>query len=64
MRSLAWGGSGVGVPVLRSMYISTVRSVIDYASPLLFCLDEGRFDKLEKLQNENMRIILLRLGIG
>lgn len=58
LRSLAWGGNGAGVPVLRSMCISTVRSVIDYASPVLFCLDEGRFGKLEKLQNESMRLIL------
>lgn len=40
------------------MYITTIRSVIEYASPVLFCLDEGRFEKLERIQNEAMRIIL------
>ena len=58
LRSLAWSGNGVGVPVLRCMYISTIRSVIEYASPILFCLDGGRSEKLERIQNEAMRIIL------
>lgn len=58
MKALAWHGKGVGVPVLRLMYISIVRSVIEYAAPILSCFDGGRLNKLEKIQNEAMRIIL------
>ena len=58
LRSLAWSGRGVGVPVLRMMYLTTIRSVIEYASPILSCLDDGRWEKIEKLQNESMRIVL------
>lgn len=58
LRSLAWSGRGVGVPVLRMMYLTTVRSVIEYANPILSCFDEGRWEKLEKIQNEAMRIVL------
>lgn len=58
LKTLAWSGLGVGVPVLRMMYITTIRSVIEYASPVLSCLGEGRLEKLEKLQNEAMRVIL------
>lgn len=58
LRSLAWSGMGVGAPVLRAMYIATIRSIIDYASPVLSCLGNGRLDKIEKVQNQAMRIIL------
>ena len=58
LRSLAWRGKGAGVPVLRLMYITTIRSLIEYASPVLSCFDDGRLEKIEKLQNEAMRIVL------
>lgn len=58
LKSLAWSGTGAGVPVLRMMYLTTIRSVVDYASPVLAGLGEGRLGKLEKIQNEAMRIIL------
>lgn len=35
MKALTWSGNGVGVPVLRTMYISIVKSLIDHASPVL-----------------------------
>ncbi|KAK4318782.1 hypothetical protein Pmani_010205 [Petrolisthes manimaculis] len=58
LRCLAWSGTGVGAPVLRTMYVATVRSIIDYASPVLSCLGDGRLEKIEKVQNQAMRIIL------
>ncbi|XP_068247937.1 glutamate receptor 2-like [Palaemon carinicauda] len=44
---LANGGSGVGIPVLRMMYISTIRSIIDYAAPVLMLLRA----RAEKIRN-------------
>lgn len=58
MKALAYSGRGVGIPILRMMYITTVRSLIDYAAPVISTFGEGRMSKLEKLQNEAMRIIL------
>ena len=58
LRSLAWSGRGAGVPVLRMLYLTTIRTIIDYASPVLTCFDEGRWEKVEKIQNEAMRIVL------
>ena len=52
LKVLAWHGRGVGVPVLRTLYISTVRSLFEYASPALSCYGNGRLDKLEKIQNQ------------
>lgn len=57
IKVLAWSRTGVGVSVLRSMYISTVRSLIDYARSVLSFFGSGRMEKLEKLQNAAMRII-------
>lgn len=58
LKTLAWSGSGVGVPLLRMLYISTIRSIVEYASPVLFCFDDGRFNTLEKMQNQAMRVVL------
>lgn len=58
LRPLAWSSQGVGVPVLRMIYVSTARSIIEYASPVLFCLNEGMLEKSERIQNEAMQIIL------
>ena len=55
---LANRGNGVGIPVLRMVYISTIRSIIDYASPLLVSYSENELRPLEVIQNKAMRIIL------
>ena len=57
MRALAASGVGVGPEILRMMYISTVRSLIDYAAPILTQIGNGRTKKLEVLQNTAMRAI-------
>ena len=46
------------MPVLRMVYISTVRSLLDYSAPVLSVIGAGRMAILEKIQNEAMRIIL------
>lgn len=58
LRSLAWSGRSVGVPLLRVMYYTTIISVGKYASPVLSCFDEGMWENLEKIQSEGMRIVV------
>ena len=41
LKVLANNGCGVGIPVLRTMYISTVRSIIDYATAVLVSLPQN-----------------------
>lgn len=58
LKAMAYSNLGASVSVLRTMYIAYVRSVIDYAAPVLANYDKGRLNKLELIQNEAMRIIL------
>ena len=58
LRVLAHGGLGAGVPVLRLFYISVIRSLIDYAAPVLVQFSASQLRPLETLQNEAMRVIL------
>ena len=58
LRVLANRGLGVGVPVLRMFYISVIRSIIDYAAPVLVQFSAAQLRPLELIQNEAMRIIL------
>ena len=58
LRALSWSGTGAGPHVLRTVYISTIRSLIDYAAPALSIAGGGRLQKLEALQNRAMRVIL------
>ena len=58
LRVLSNFGTGVGVPILRSVYLSTVRSIIDYSAPILSTFSEKDLKPLETLQNEAMRIVL------
>ena len=58
LKAMAFGCKGTSVAVLRQMYIAYIRSVIDYAAPVLICLPKSKIAKLETIQNEAMRIIL------
>ena len=58
LKVLANNGCGAGIPVLRTMYISTIRSIIDYAAPVLVSLPQKSLHTLEVVQNEAMRAIL------
>ena len=58
LRVLANRGLGAGIPVLRMFYISVIRSLIDYAAPVLIQYSTTQLRPLELVQNEAMRIIL------
>lgn len=57
LRVMSCSGLGAGMPVLRMMCITTVRSMIDYAAPCLSVLGMERINKIELLQNKAMSII-------
>ena len=58
LKVLANKGNGVGVPVLRTVYLSVVRSIIDYSAPVLVSYSEKDLRPLEVIQNEAMRVVL------
>ena len=58
LKVLANNGYGVGIPVLRTMYIRTIRAIIDYAAPVLMSLPQKNLHALEVVQNEAMGTIL------
>ena len=58
MRSLSAWHHGANSCVLHKFYVASVRSIIDYASPVLIIAKPSYIDKLNKLQNTAMRIIL------
>ncbi|XP_045105264.1 uncharacterized protein LOC123500673 [Portunus trituberculatus] len=43
---------------LRLFYVQAVRSLVDYAAPLLASISPWAMEKLEKLQNQALRIML------
>lgn len=56
LRVLFHSGYGVGIPVLRIFYFSIVRSITDYAAPVLPILGKGRINIIELLQDKGMEI--------
>ena len=50
--------AGVSIPVARTIYITFIRSVVDYLSPALCQLSRTVLQPLEKFQNRAMRLIL------
>ncbi|XP_066974195.1 uncharacterized protein [Macrobrachium rosenbergii] len=50
--------AGVSIPVARTIYITLIRSVVDYLSPALCQLSRSTLQPLEKFQNQAMRLIL------
>ncbi|XP_076057288.1 uncharacterized protein LOC143034828 [Oratosquilla oratoria] len=50
--------AGVSIPVARTIYITFIRSVVDYLSPALTQLSKTTLQPLEKFQNQAMRLIL------
>ncbi|MPC93567.1 hypothetical protein E2C01_088701 [Portunus trituberculatus] len=58
LRLLANRGLEAGIPVLIMFYISVIRSLIDYAAPVLIQFSATQLRQLELVRNEAMRIIL------
>ena len=55
---LATNATGISIPVARTLYITFIRSVVDYMSPTLIQLPRKALEPLEKFQNRVMRFIL------
>ena len=61
LKPLQWltnHSSGISIPVAKNIYVSFIRSVVDYLSPALIQLPRTALDPLEKFQNRALRIIL------
>ncbi len=58
MRAITATEGGANLKVLRLLYIQAIRSIVDYAAPLLATISPYKMEDLEKLQNEALRIML------
>lgn len=58
LRWLTNNAAGVSIPAARTIYITFLRSVVDYLSPALCQLSKTAPQPLEKFQNKAMRLIL------
>ena len=58
LKSIASITGGVKARILRIYYIQAIRSIIDYAAPVLYTINGKNLTRLEILQNTSMRLIL------
>ena len=58
LKWLTSNNSGISIHVARTIYVTFIRSVIDYFSPALIQIPTSALGPLEKFQNRVMRIIL------
>ncbi|KAG0707418.1 Gag-Pol polyprotein [Chionoecetes opilio] len=58
LRAMSWKGMGASGTVILSAYKSLVRSLVDYASPVLLHITTTDAKSLETIQNEALRTIL------
>lgn len=58
MRAMTSPSLGASYKVLRTYYLQAVRSIIDYAAPVVLTLNPQQQRKLEVIQNNAMRTIL------
>ena len=49
---------GLNFNVLKTFYIACMRSIIDYSSLQIITSNENKQNKLEKIQNEALRLML------
>ena len=50
---------GITQSDLRTMYIAYVRSVLEYAAPVWYpCLSRSNLEKIQRIQNRALRIVL------
>ena len=58
LRKVAWGEVGSSVPIVRRLYITMVRSLMDYAASVIFTIGKCKMKSIERIQKKAMRIIL------
>ena len=61
LRPLQWltnNASGISIPVARTVYLTFIRSLVDYLSPALIHLPRSALEPLEVFQNQVLRVIL------
>ena len=58
LAKVARGSMGATVPLVRKLYISMVRSVIDYSASSLYPLTKKKLQTLQVIQNQAARTIL------
>ena len=57
LRTLSNWNYGADAVVLRRIYLATVRPIMEYAAPVIHTMAKSWLDKLQRIQNEAMRII-------
>lgn len=57
IRAMSWKGMGASGAVLLAAYKSLVRTLIDYASPVLTTISSSDAKALESIQNDALRIV-------
>ena len=58
MKSLTTINKGASAKVLKTYYLTAIRSLIDYSAPVLSNITINNYTTLQKIQNSAMRIIL------
>ncbi|KAK8399290.1 hypothetical protein O3P69_003421 [Scylla paramamosain] len=58
MRAITSTEGGANFQVLKLFYVHAIRSIVDYAAPLIASLAPNEMEHLEKLQNQALRIML------
>ncbi len=58
MRFITATESGADLRVFKTFYLQAIRTIIDYATPLLATIHPAQIEHLEKLQNEALWIML------
>ena len=58
LKAMSWKGMGTSGAVIIRAYKALVRSLIDYASPVLMNMSKEDIEKPESIQNESLRIAL------
>ena len=58
LRSMTSHSDGASLAVRRAFYTHAIRSIVDYSSPCLVLASTAAIEKLEKMQNKSLRLIL------
>ena len=58
LKAIARPRFGANIRISKMLYIGYIRSIVDYAAPVLRLYSDKSFKRLEVFQNEAMRVIL------